>query len=154
MDKIGNIFGNNKRFKVLNQVKASSFINRTIKEKWGELLGGNLSKDIKFCYVKDKTLMMSSKNPAWATEIEFFRPEILHRISKYLGKGKVKDIKFLPYSEERAQGKKYKKRPSMSLEDQIISENKRKRKLNYLECPSCHTLWKPRKECLFCSTTL
>jgi hypothetical protein len=129
-------------------------MNKTIKRHWSEIVG-NLDKDIKFCYVKDKTLMIASKNPAWVTEIEFFRPEILHRISKHLGKGKVKEIKFLPYSEERAQGRQYKKNPHLSLEDLIRRENKRKRSLNYVECSTCKTLWAPgRKECLFCSTSL
>lgn len=153
MDSLDAIFGRNKKYKVLNSIKSTTYINKTIKRLWSEIVG-SLDKDIKFCYVKDKTLMIASKNPAWVTEIEFFRPEILHRIAQHIGKGKVKDIKFLPYSEERAQGKRYKKNPDLSLEELIVRENKRKRSLKYIECPTCKTLWPPRKECLFCSTTL
>lgn len=153
MDSLDSIFGRNKKYKVLNSIKSTTYINKTIKRLWPEIVG-NLEKDIKFCYVKDKILMIASKNPAWVTEIEFFRPEILHRISKHIGKGKVKDIKFLPYSEERARGKHRKKNPHLSLEELIQLENKRKRSLKYMECPTCKTLWAPRKQCLFCSTTL
>lgn len=154
MDSLDSIFGKNKKYKVLNSIKSTAFINKKIKMHWSEIVG-DLEKDIKFCYVKDKTLMIASKNPAWVTEIEFFRPEILHRIAKHVGKGKVKDIKFLPYSEERAQGKRYKKNTNLSLEELIVRENKRKRNLKYIECSGCKTLWPPiQKECLFCSTSL
>lgn len=154
MFKIDAILKDKKTFNSLRSVQSHALINKKIRVSWGEIMG-NLSEEIVFCYIKDATMMIAAKNPIWVTEIEFFKKEILKNIEAFTGYKKVTNIGFLQYQDEKnRKDAKEKKRSAVSFEQKIKNENSRKRKLNYVECAGCQTLWEKEKVCLFCSSTM
>lgn len=62
---------------------------------WKEIVGEEVDRHTKLLYQKGKTLFVAADNPVWGQELSLQKAAILERLEQKIGKGKIKDIKFI-----------------------------------------------------------
>jgi predicted nucleic acid-binding Zn ribbon protein len=73
---------------------AKKIVQYSIFEVWEEIVGTTIAKHTEPLRVVGDTLVVKTKNPAWANELTFMKPEILKKIHKHIPDGSIKEIRF------------------------------------------------------------
>jgi predicted nucleic acid-binding Zn ribbon protein len=88
---VGNsISGVLKKFGLERKVKEYEIIN-----KWPELVGGNVASATSAERINDEILFVKVKNSSWRHELIYSKGYILSKIEIEIGKGIIKDIRYI-----------------------------------------------------------
>jgi len=63
--------------------------------EWSQIVGENVSKVTKAQNVVNGILFVKVKNSSWRSELIYMRQEILIKIDKTVGRGIIKDVRFI-----------------------------------------------------------
>jgi len=62
---------------------------------WAELIGPKLAEETKALRIDGDTLIVKVERAAWRQQLTFMKPDLVAKLESALGKGCVKDIKFI-----------------------------------------------------------
>jgi hypothetical protein len=149
MDKLFSILGNQK---ALRSPLRDKKIVANLKKNW-ELIFGKLAKDLHFSMYRKCALTIGSSNYLWVNEINYFKKEILEKITRYVGKNSVKYIKVVYDPSVKAGQKEICEKElenKLSFEEKIQHENKKKRDDGQTLCDRCSAMYSAKKYCVYC----
>ncbi len=96
--------GRTKKPKVLGHSITRLLKNMGIEEKvkehqaineWSQIVGENVSKVTKAQRVANGILFVKVKNSSWRNELIYMRQEILIKLDKTVGRGIIKEVRFI-----------------------------------------------------------
>ena len=61
---------------------------------WERVVDQRVGKQTKAIKIRNQTLYVSARNPAWAQELTFLKSEIVKKFNEEAGKEVIRDIKF------------------------------------------------------------
>lgn len=62
---------------------------------WPELVGEAVARHSEAIGVMDKTLLVVVDSPAWMTQLAFLKDQLLEKVDKHIGPGRLTDIRFV-----------------------------------------------------------
>jgi len=68
--------------RLLNKEKFSPIFIGSLENKWEKVVGKKVSEATKIVKMKNKTIYIKCKNPAWKNELQYQKKEILRKINK------------------------------------------------------------------------
>ena len=68
--------------RLLNKEKFSPIFIGSLENKWEKVVGKKVSEATKIVKMKNKTIYIKCKNPAWKNELQYQKKEILIKINK------------------------------------------------------------------------
>ena len=151
-DKVSKILSQNRKIPYLKIAEETYKLTKQIQENW-EKIFGKLSTQVTFSHLYNGILVIETENPMWATEITFYKNDLIKKTNALLKKAKIYDIRI------HLAGKKVEKKQlktiekTDNLEEKIKEANKQKSENNFKKCPTCHTWWEDGKPCIFCPTS-
>tara|TARA_B100000945_G_C20192628_1_gene507630 strand:- start:183 stop:464 length:282 start_codon:yes stop_codon:yes gene_type:complete len=73
--------------------KINNIIN--IQNIWTEVVGKTISINTEIIEVKNKTLLVKTKNPIWRNELSLQKTDLLKKLNKNKHINNIKDIRFI-----------------------------------------------------------
>lgn len=62
---------------------------------WPELVGAAVARHAAAIGVVDKTLLVVVDSPGWMTQLAFLKDQLLEKVDKHIGPGRLTDIRFV-----------------------------------------------------------
>jgi predicted nucleic acid-binding Zn ribbon protein len=71
---------------------------------WPEIAGAKTAAHTRAAEIDDGTLVVVVDSPAWMTQLRFLKPQLLKKIEARIGRGLIKDIRFVLGNGRRTEG--------------------------------------------------
>lgn len=65
----------------------------TVFGHWAEVVGAELSAHAQPLTLRDRTLVVGVDQPAWATQLEFLKPQLIARLGEATGSHDIEDVR-------------------------------------------------------------
>ena len=127
-------------------------VSKKIQENW-EKIFGKLANQVVFSHLYNGIIVVETDNPMWASELTFYKKELVKKTNDLIKKSKIYDIRIHVAKKKDEKNTIIIPDTKLSLEEKIKEENKRKKEQNFIQCPTCQTWWEKNKICLFCSSS-
>ena len=64
----------------------------SVHDMWKEIVGADISDNVKVKYIRNETLYLTATHGAWVTQINYISQNILDRINEISGEEKINNI--------------------------------------------------------------
>jgi len=115
---------------------------------------GKLEKDLSLEYFREGCLHLSTSNPIWNSELQFFKKELLKKVNENQPKPLCKDIKItVELKKTKAKQFSKPKKFAKTLEDLVKQDILEKKEKGYVLCQSCGKMYVLQgTNCVFCES--
>ena len=150
MDKLFSLL----KTKSVLSLKKDVALLRLIRREFNSIVGPQLFQELTVGFIKNKTLVLYTKNPCWIQEVHFFKAKLLEKIRAVTASRAIKDVKIklerraVPLRDKPA----FVLNKSGSLLDKIVALNREKKTAGYQYCTTCKAVLTLGDTRLFCLT--
>lgn len=137
--------------KAITPMLAEIKVATQIRSVWRNSLKG-LAKKSQLSHIKSGIAVIQVNSAALKQEFMHVKNMVLSRLNTAAGTYSITDIKLVVAPIKQPQSAKT-KQPSISFEQAIISENKRKKENGQTYCTNCQHILCATEICVFCKTT-
>ena len=67
----------------------------TIQKEWTNVVGKTISVNTEILEIKNKTLLIKTRNPVWRNELTLQKTDLLDKLNQNTNINNIKDIRFL-----------------------------------------------------------
>jgi hypothetical protein len=128
-------------------------------KEWSSMVGDSISKNICPVNIYKNELVLKCCNPMWASEIDYFKSEILEKINVLLRKKRirimVKDLKIVLVNAEefKAGSSEAGRNAPTGIQERIKWNDEQKRASGHILCEQCHKILCKESKCRLCQLT-